>query len=184
MQTNNTSLEQSIWQWLDDVVIGLNLCPFAKKPRINQQIKLYITDAINDEDLLNELMQELQFIEQVDPLETDTTLFAISHHLQDFEEYLNFLAIANLMVQQLGLEGKFQLASFHPNYQFEGTTPTDRENLTNKAPCPLIHIIREATVEKVLNVYPNPEQIPDNNIECVENLSNEQVQRLFPFLSN
>ena len=180
---NNSELEQSLWQWLDNVVIGLNLCPFAKKPRKNNQIKLVISNATDDETLLTEFMDELQFIEQVDPNDKDTSLFAVANALEDFEQYLNFLAIANMTVQQLGLEGKFQLASFHPNYQFEDTSPNDRENLTNTAPCPVIHIIREATVEKVLKVYPNPEQIPENNIDCVENLSDQEVEKLFPFLN-
>ena len=181
-KVNNAKLEQSLWQWLDDAVIGLNLCPFAKKPRKNQQIKLLISNAETDEILLTEFMDELQFIAQVDPKDKDTSLFAVANGLKEFDDYLNFLAIANMALQQLGLEGQFQLASFHPNYQFEGTNMNDRENLTNRAPCPIIHIIREATVEKVLKVYPNPEQIPDNNIKCVERLSENEVTRLFPFL--
>lgn len=178
----NSELEKSIWQWLDDVVIGLNLCPFAKKPRKNQQINLVISQAISDEALLTEFMDELLYIAQVDPNDKDTSLFAIANALDDFEQYLNFLAIAEMTVQQLGLEGEFQLASFHPQYQFEDTQAHDRENLTNTAPCPIIHIIREATAEKVLKVYPNPEQIPENNIERVEQLSVQEVKRLFPFI--
>jgi len=111
-------------------------------------------------------------------------LFVIKSALSDFDDYLNFLQICQMMLEQMGLEGEFQLASFHPNYQFDGTESGDKENLTNTSPLPVIHIIREKTVERVLKVYPNPETIPDNNIERVENLSDEEVKSLFPFKIN
>lgn len=175
--------ESQVWQWLDDVVIGLNLCPFAKKPRQKQQIKVRICDADNDQQLITDFMDELEFIRQVDANETDTSVFVITNLLADFDRYLDYLALANMTISQMGLEGDFQLASFHPQYQFEGTLPSDKENLTNTAPFPIIHIIREATVEKVLKLYPNPELIPEHNINRVEALSDDEVQRLYPFLS-
>lgn len=180
--TDLIDVEQQIWQWLDDVVIGLNLCPFAKKPRANQQIKVFVSNARTDETLITDFMDELEFIRDVDPNETDTCVFVIPNMLADFDSYLNYLALANMTVQQMGLEGEFQLASFHPDYQFEDTTPGDKENLTNTAPFPVIHIIREATVEKVLKLYPNPEQIPENNIARVEALTDEEIDQLYPFL--
>lgn len=180
--TDLVHVEQQIWQWLDDVVIGLNLCPFAKKPRVNQQIKVFVSNARSDEALINDFMTELEFIRDVDPLVTDTCVFVIPNMLADFDGYLDYLALANMTVQQMGLEGEFQLASFHPDYQFEDTLPGDRENLTNTSPYPVIHIIRETTVEKVLKLYPNPEQIPDNNIARVEALTEQEVEQLYPFL--
>ena len=181
--TDLKNVEQQVWQWLDDVVIGLNLCPFAKKPRINQQIKVFISNARSDEALINDFMDELEFIRDVDPEVTDTCVFVIPNMLSDFDSYLNYLALANMTVQQMGLEGEFQLASFHPKYQFEDTEPDDKENLTNTSPYPVIHIIREATVEKVLKLYPNPELIPENNINRVEALTDEEVNKLYPFLT-
>ena len=178
------NIEQQVWQWLDQVVIGLNLCPFAKKPRVNQQIKVAICQAENDEQLITEFMKELEFLRDVDPNKTDTSVFVIANMLQDFDDYLDYLSLANMTVSQYGLEGEFQLASFHPKYQFEGTEKNAQENLTNTSPYPIIHIIREATVEKVLKHYPNPEQIPDNNIRCVENLTSEQIATLYPFLKD
>lgn len=177
-------IEQQVWQWLDDVVIGLNLCPFAKKPRVNQQIQVTVCQATNHEELITDFMKELEFIRDVDPNNTDTSVFVIANMLQDFDEYLDYLNLANMTVSQYGLEGEFQLASFHPNYQFEGTDKQDQENLTNTSPYPIIHIIREATVEKVLKHYPNPEDIPDNNIRCVENLTPGQIAQLYPFLKD
>lgn len=180
--TAQIDVEQQIWQWLDDVVIGLNLCPFAKKPRANQQIKVFISNAENDSDLIDDFMNELEFIRNVDPQVTDTCVFVTPNMLSDFDSYLNYLALANMTVQQMGLEGEFQLASFHPEYQFDDTEYGDKENLTNTSPYPVIHIIREATVEKVLKLYPNPEQIPDNNIARVEALTDNEIKQLYPFL--
>lgn len=181
--TDLNNVEQQVWQWLDDVVIGLNLCPFAKKPRINQQIKVFVSNVRSDETLINDFMNELEFIRDVDPMETDTCVFVIPNMLADFDDYLNYLALANMTVQQMGLEGEFQLASFHPDYQFEDTQPEDKENLTNRSPYPVIHIIREATVEKVLKHYPDPEMIPENNINRVEALTEQEIKNLYPFLS-
>lgn len=182
MKSNSEILQQA-WQWLDNVVIGLNLCPFAKKPRVKNQIKLHICHANSDKDMVDDFLAELDFIKQVDASETDTCVVIYPNALAEFDEYLNFLEVANLMVTQMGLEGEFQLASFHPNYVFDGAQEGDRENLTNTSPFPMIHIIREATVEKVLSQYPNPDLIPQNNIDTVENLSDEEIKTLYPFLS-
>ena len=103
--TDLTNVEQQIWQWLDDVVIGLNLCPFAKKPRANEQIKVFVSNARSDEALITDFMDELEFIRDVDPNKTDTCVFVIPNMLADFDSYLNYLALANMTVQQMGLEG-------------------------------------------------------------------------------
>jgi len=176
------TIEQQIWQWLDRVVIGLNLCPFAKKPRAKDQIRLVITESRKDKVLLKEFEQELHYLVATPAEQTDTTLFAITHHLYDFYDYLDFLDQAQAKLEQCGLEGKLQLASFHPDYVFEGTEYDDRENFTNRAPVPIVHIIREDSMAKVLAKYPNPEAIPDNNIKCMAGLSLEQLRQLFPYL--
>lgn len=171
-----------IWQWLDEVVIGLNLCPFAKKPRSNQQIKVVVSKQRKNKALMKEFIDELNSLAVTSPAETDTTVFAISHHLYDFYDYLDFLESAQEQLELLGFEGKFQLASFHPNYCFEGAEIDDRENLTNRSPYPIIHIIREDSMAKVLQKYPEPEAIPEVNIAKVESLSDAEVQQLFPYL--
>lgn len=178
------TIEQQIWQWLDDVVIGLNLCPFAKKPRSNQQIRLVLNESRKNKSLLNSFKQELKLLTETPASQTDTTLFAIPNHLYEFFDYLDFVDQAQLALEQLGYEGIFQLATFHPDYQFEDTTPECRENYTNRAPCAIVHIIREDSMAKVLEKYPNPEQIPENNITRVKGLSVEQMRSLFPFIGN
>lgn len=175
--------ELEIWRWLDDVVIGLNLCPFAKKPRSNQQIKVVVSQQRKNKALLNAFVQELELLAKTPPEQTDTTVFAASHHLYDFYDYLDFLDLAQTKLEQLGFEGQFQLASFHPDYCFEGAAPQDRENLTNRSPYPIVHIIREDSMAKVLAKYPNPESIPEVNIEKVESLSDTEVSNLFPYLN-
>mgnify|MGYP000049764855 FL=1 len=172
--------EQQIWQWLDQVVIGLNLCPFAKKPRANQQIRLVLNESRKNKALLQAFEQELHYLMATPAEHTDTTLFAITHHLYDFYDYLDFLDLAQTRLEQGGFEGQLQLASFHPDYVFDGTEFEDRENFTNRAPVPIIHIIREDSMAKVLAKYPNPEAIPENNIQCMEKLSKEQLSRMFP----
>ena len=177
---NEKTIEQDIWQWLDRVVIGLNLCPFAKKPRANLQIRLALCEQRKTKALLNEFERELLWLKDTPAEQTDTSLFATPYALYDFYDYLDLLDLAQGKLAELGLEGVFQLASFHPDYVFEGTEPGDRENLTNQAPVPIIHIIREASMAKVLEKYPQPEAIPENNIRRVEALTDNEVQNLFP----
>jgi hypothetical protein len=177
MTTNN--IEQDIWFWVDEVIIGLNLCPFAKKPRQKQQIAIHISTETTLESQLKEFEEQLIALSECDPSVTDTSLLVYPESHSDFDEYLDFLYLANMTIEQLGLIGDFQLASFHPNYQFEDTEPEDKENLTNTSPYPTIHIIREATVERVLKQYPNPELIPENNIKTVTQLSELKVAKLF-----
>jgi len=176
------SVEQEVWQWLDNVVIGLNLCPFAKKPRANNQIRLCVSESRKNKTLLGEFEQELVRLQQTSPDDKDTSLFIVSNHLYDFYDYLDFLDAAQLKLENLELEGVFQLASFHPDYVFEGTQPEDRENLTNRAPYPIIHIIREDSMAKVLEKFPNPESIPEINIKTIENLNEVEIKELFPHL--
>lgn len=173
------TVEQQIWQWLDDVVIGLNLCPFAKKPRVNQQIRLKVCDARKDKAVIKEFSQELDLLIATPAQQMDTTMLVLSNHCYDFYDYLDVLDKCQLQIQQRGLEGEYQLASFHPEYLFDGTEPDDRENYTNRAPYPIIHILREDSMTKAVSKFPNPESIPGNNIHTLETLPELKFQRLF-----
>lgn len=172
-------IEQDIYQWLDKVVIGLNLCPFAKKPRAQNQIRLSIATSANTNTLLDLFIEEMTLLANTPASETDTTLFAIPEGLEEFDDYLNFLDVCQMTLENFGYEGKFQLASFHPDYQFDGTDITDRENYTNRSPVPIIHLIREDSMSRVLKQYPDSEAIPERNIEVIESLSAEQMATLF-----
>lgn len=173
------TVAQTIWQWLDTVVIGLNLCPFAKKPRVNQQIKLTVCEARKDKAVLSQLLQELQYLDQTPAEQTDTIMFVLANHAYDFYDYLDLLDKAQIGLINHGYEGKYQLASFHPDYVFDGTPDNARENYTNRAPYPIIHVLREDTLERAIDKYPNPDRIPELNIATLNDLDDSTFETLF-----
>lgn len=175
-------IESQVEQWLLDVVIGLNLCPFAAKPQRNKQIKIMVSKADVEEALLEDVFQEFTTLVNTPVAELETTLVVIPHMLQDFDDYNFFLDWIDALIKQEQWEGIFQVATFHPDYCFAGADPDDVENLTNRAPYPVLHLIREESMEKAVKHYPNPEAIPDTNIARVEGLSEEEKQQLFPYL--
>lgn len=175
-------IEQEVQQWLEDVVIGLNLCPFAAKPNRNKQIKIFVSEATTEEVLLEDVLQELMNLDSKTAEELETTLVAIPNMLQDFMDYNFFLDWVDALIKQQEWEGIYQIATFHPDYCFGGAEPEDDENLTNRSPYPVLHLIREESMEKVLKHYPNPEAIPDTNIARVEALTPEERRKLFPYL--
>ncbi len=176
------TIAEDVNQWLNDVVIGLNLCPFAAKPQRNKQIKIYVSEASTEEVLLQDILEQLMELDSKEPQELETTLVAIPYMLQDFVDYNFFIDWVEALIKQQDWEGIYQVATFHPDYYFAGTSPEDAENLTNRSPYPIFHLIREESMEKVLKHYPNPEEIPDINIERVSNLSPEERKKLFPYL--
>lgn len=181
-QVNTQDVVTAVDQWLNDVVIGLNLCPFAAKPQRNKQIKIYVSEAQTEESLLEDILTQLLELDASEPEQLETTLVAVPYMLSDFYDYNLFIDWVEALIRQQNWEGIFQLATFHPDYCFGGTEPEDAENLTNRSPYPVFHLIREESMEKVLKHYPNPETIPDTNIARVESLSAEERRKLFPYL--
>lgn len=179
-----TEIESQVEQWLLDVVIGLNLCPFAAKPQRNKQIKIFVSQATVEEQLLEDVFQELTTLVNTPVSELETTLVVIPNMLEDFDNYNFFLDWIDALIKQENWEGVFQVATFHPDYCFAGAQPEDAENLTNRAPYPVFHLIREESMERAVKHYPNPEAIPDINIARVESLTTEEKQQLFPYLFN
>ncbi|MBO1927870.1 DUF1415 domain-containing protein [Thiomicrorhabdus sp. 6S2-11] len=183
MTASNQPIIQEVETWLQQVVIGLNLCPFAKHPWQNQQVHIAISHASNDENLLQDLATEITELLALPSKQRDTTILVVANYLKTFDDYNQFLAWTDALIAQQGWQGEVQIASFHPDYQFANTLPDDAENLTNRAPYPLLHILREASLEKALQHYPHdPETIFENNIHAVQNLSEEQKVKLFPYL--
>lgn len=172
----------SVGQWLDDVVIGLNLCPFASRPRAERRIRLTISHATTEEGLLEDMQAELERLSDTPVSELETTVIAIPDMLEDFNDYNQFFDLVDLWLQQFGWEGEFQVASFHPHYQFAYTDPDDAGNLTNRSPWPLLHLIREDSLEQALAHYPDPDGIPARNIARMESLNADERRRLFPYL--
>jgi hypothetical protein len=153
-------------QWLEEIIIGLNFCPFAKKEFVNNTIHYQLCAAKKISAALEALAKQFEKLEQQP--EVETTLLIFTDGFKSFESYLDLLDYANDLLIELGYEGIFQLASFHPDYYFEGEGFDAASNYTNRSPLPTIHLIREASMEKVLSVYKNPEQIPENNITLAD----------------
>ena len=169
-------------QWLDEVVIGLDLCPFAARPRREKRVRIAVSHATDEEALLNDLQAELERLSDTPAAELETTLLAIPNMLEDFADYNDFLDAVDLWVEQFGWEGDLQVASFHPQYQFADTEADDPGNLTNRSPWPLLHIIREESLEKAIEHYPEVDAIPERNIARMKALGPEERKRLFPYL--
>ncbi|HHC7099232.1 TPA: DUF1415 domain-containing protein [Vibrio parahaemolyticus] len=184
-ETPNTDIKaitQQVDQWLNDVVIGLNLCPFAAKPQRNKQIKIFVSEATQEEALLEDILLQLIELSTTEPEKLETTLVVVPNMLQDFWDYNFCIDWVEELIKQQDWEGIFQVATFHPDYCFGGAAPEDDENLTNRSPYPIFHLIREESMEKVLKHYPDPESIPDTNIARVSALSEEERKKLFPYL--
>lgn len=156
--------------WVEKVVIGLNLCPFVKPVFAKNQLKFVLSEAKNPQELTEDLVKELVFLSGIEGDDTETTVLIHPFILQDFGHYIDYLEFANDVIYEMNLEGIFQIASFHPDYQFAGTTKEDLENYTNRSPYPMLHILREDTIEKAVKTYPNVEEIPLNNIKKVKEL--------------
>ncbi|MBR9787740.1 MAG: DUF1415 domain-containing protein [Vibrionaceae bacterium] len=180
--TDINAITQQVDQWLNDVVIGLNLCPFAAKPQRNKQIKIFVSEASKEEALLEDILLQLIELSNTEPEELETTLVVVPNMLDDFWDYNLFIDWVEGLIKQQDWEGIFQVATFHPDYCFGGADPEDDENLTNRSPHPIFHLIREESMEKVLKHYPDPESIPDTNIARVSALSEEERKKLFPYL--
>ena len=153
-------------QWLDEIIIGLNFCPFAKKEFVNNTIHYEVCTEKKIVSALETLVKQCEKL--VNEPNIETTLLIFNNGFKGFENYLDLLDDANELLIQQGYEGIFQLASFHPDYYFEGEPFDAASNYTNRSPLPTLHLIREASMEKVLSVYKNPEQIPENNMALAE----------------
>ncbi|UTZ21613.1 DUF1415 domain-containing protein [Vibrio campbellii] len=180
--TDINAITEQVNQWLNDVVIGLNLCPFAAKPQRNKQIKIFVSEASQEEALLEDILLQLIELSNTELEKLETTLVVVPNMLQDFWDYNFFIDWVEGLIKQQDWEGIFQVATFHPDYCFGGAEPEDDENLTNRSPYPVFHLIREESMEKVLKHYPDPESIPDTNITRVSALSEEERKKLFPYL--
>lgn len=156
--------------WLEKAVIGLNLCPFAKAVYVKQQIRYVVSQATDTNALLTELKTELQFLQDSDPAEIDTTLLILPEVLSDFLDYNDFLDTADEAIEDLELDGEIQIASFHPDYQFAGTNADDIENYTNRSPYPILHLLREASIERAVEAFPEAEEIYEKNMETLRKL--------------
>lgn len=163
--------------WVESVVIDLNLCPFAARELNQERIHFSLSEADSVAALLADLESELQRLKQDESIET--TLLVHPEVLTDFLDYNQFLDILDALLVETGLEGIFQIASFHPDYQFAGAQPDDVSNYTNRSPYPMLHLIREASLERAVANYPDAEQIPQRNIELLEGMGYHKMLALW-----
>ena len=150
-------------QWLEEIIVGLNFCPFAKKELVSNSIHYHVSSLKQTKLALVEVIEQCRFLDEHDEFETSLVIFEPGY--KSFDKYLELIDYGNDLLISSGFEGIFQLASFHPDYCFEGEAYDDAANYTNRSPYPMVHILREESLERVLKVYKNPEEIPDNNIE-------------------
>jgi len=165
-------------KWLEQIVIGLNLCPFAKAVYVKDQVRFVLSDATTPEALVEELAEELILLRDTPAEQIDTTLIVHPDVLTDFLEYNDFLDNADAAIEALDLQGILQVASFHPQYQFAGAAPDDVSNYTNRAPYPTLHLLREDSVERAVAAFPDPDVIVERNIDTLDKLGIEGWMRL------
>lgn len=166
-------------KWLERAVIGLQLCPFAAAPHLTDRVRYCVSAQRSGAGLLEELSVELHALQDADPLKCETTLLIHPQVLTDFREYNDFLDACDAAVAEQGFEGELQVASFHPRYQFAGTSAQDIENYTNRSPYPMLHLLREASVTRAVANFPHIERIGATNKETLRRLGHEGWRQLW-----
>ncbi len=164
--------------WVEHVVIGLNLCPFAKPVHTKGQIHYSVSHARVESSLAADLRLSMQNLIATTPDKIDTYLLIHPWVLTDFIDYNNFLDIADEILDELDLIGVLQIASFHPDYQFAGTTADDVTNCTNRSPFPMLHLLREESLDKATTALPDPDVIVNRNLETMTALGHEGWTKL------
>jgi hypothetical protein len=157
-------------EWIERVVIALNLCPFAKSVYVSGRVAFVVSAARTADALLGDLERELRTLSRTAPEDIETTVLIHPFVLTSFLDYNDFLDAADAAVDRLDLTGILQIASFHPDYQFAGTAPDDVTNYTNRSPYPVLHLLREESVERAVDAFPGAERIPERNIETMRRL--------------
>jgi hypothetical protein len=165
--------------WIERAVIGLQLCPFASGPYLNDRVRYCVSTQHSSVGLREELIRELQLLQDTDPVICETTLLIHPHALTNFLDYNDFLDECDAVLVELGLDGELQIASFHPQYQFAGTRAEDIENYTNRSPYPMLHLLREASVARAVATFPGVDRIGEKNIETLRRLGHEGWRQLW-----
>lgn len=173
----NETVLKSVIHWFENAVLGLNLCPFAARPYQSGSIVFAISNAADDEGVLSDLYLKLQELDE--SREVETLVLICSQHLAEFEDYNQFLSLSDALLEQSGWLGEYQIASFHPDYCFEGCEVDSRENWTNRSPYPILHLIRESSISSAIQHHADVDQIPQQNIKTMNNLSESQMQKIF-----
>ena len=167
-------------RWIADVVVGLNLCPFARRPFDADLIRYAVSDATDELHLIADLHAELTCLVSTPRADLETTLLILPHALPDFRDFNDFVGIAEQHLDDRGLTGVVQLAHFHPRYQFAGTKPEAVENYTNRSPYPMLHLLREDSVSEANENVEFVAGIPDRNIALLRRLGLAAIRAKLP----
>ena len=178
MNADDDAIVAATRQWLERAVIGLNLCPFAKSVYVKEQVRYVVSNATTPEALLETLMDELQRLSDTPAEAVDTTLLIHPFVLTNFEDYNEFLDVADAAVEDMQLDGELQVASFHPDYQFADTDVNDISNYTNRAPYPILHLLREDSIARAVDAFPDAADIFEKNIDTMERLGHDGWDKL------
>ncbi len=169
--------------WLERAVIGLGLCPFAGEPYGQGRVQIQVSEAQTEHGLLLDLYDAIAGLIATSPDVLETSLLVAPDMLRDFGAYNQFLDQVDALLAEYDWEEVVQIASFHPGYRFQGTRSDDDANLTNRSPYPILHILRQASVDRAVRMHPDPTSIPERNIDRMERLSDAQKRLCFSFLS-
>jgi hypothetical protein len=175
---DTAAIVASTQRWLERAVIGLNLCPFAKAVHVKKQIRYVVSHAVSEADVLDTLDTELTTLVNTDPEAIDTTLVILPDAFDDFHLFNGFLPRADKLLGRRGLDGALQIASFHPCFQFSGSDEDDIENYTNRAPYPIVHLLREASVDRAVDAFPDAATIYERNKQTLRRLGHEGWHRV------
>jgi len=170
-------IKETTMKWVQTFVIDLALCPFASRSILEKKLSIRVVSGTDIKELLSELMLEIKKMDE--QTEMESSLVIAPNTSKEFEDYLELLNQANELLKMSGYEGAYQLASFHPKYQFAGTSKDDPENYSNRSPYPIFHIIREDALSKAIDSYEGIESVPDKNIAKLNQLGLEKLQLLF-----
>ncbi|QLE79351.1 DUF1415 domain-containing protein [Francisella sp. Scap27] len=173
---NNQNIIIPTKNWVEKIVVGMNLCPFAKREVVKDRVRYTVSEVTAQDQLLMDLKAELELL--YNNINIETTLLIHPNILHDFYNYNDFLELADNLLIDMELDGVFQIASFHPNYQFADTEFDDAENYTNRSPYQMLHLIREASLEKAVTNYPDPDNIPERNINLMNELGTDKMKEL------
>lgn len=174
MNRSAQEVVQKTKHWMQNVVIDLNLCPFASQVFIQDQIQYTVIESNDTKQALYHLADTFEHLNN--NKQTETSLLIFSQSYSNFDDYLTMLDLSNLLLDDLSYTGIYQLASFHPQYCFEDCNNNDAGNFSNRSPYPMLHILRESSVEKALTNYDNIEDVPQNNIKQLEEIGFEKMQ--------
>lgn len=170
---DDTAIVDKTRHWLSRAVIGLNLCPFAKSVFVKDQVRYMVSRAHHDQDILQDLETELLLLAAADPEQLDTSLLIIPDALHDFDDYNGLLPRAQRVLKRTRLTGVLQIASFHPAYQFADSSPDDIENYTNRSPYPILHLLREDSIARGIQAFPDADIIFERNQETLRRLGHD-----------